>query len=75
MDTIAVTGIIALVAIIVGMVLGYLLARGCRVGKFTINYTDPAKDLCRLELWKDLDVIDKHHTITLNVEVIGKEET
>lgn len=70
MDTMVVTGIIALIAVIIGMVLGYLVARGSEVGKFTINYSDPAKDLVRLTLDKDLDQIDKHHSITLRVEVI-----
>lgn len=44
-----------------------------RVGSFTINYNDPEKDLCTLNLEKDLDYIDSLRTMELDVKVVGKE--
>ena len=43
------------------------------VGSFTINYNDPEKDLCTLNLEKDLDYIDSLQTLELDVKVVGKE--
>lgn len=61
--------LIALVAVI-GFVLGWLSNNVKKVGTFTINYSDPEKDLCELRLDKDLPEIDKLHRIALDVKVI-----
>ena len=39
-------------------------------GKFIINHSDPTKDLCQLELEKDLDEIEKGKVLVLKVEII-----
>ena len=59
--------------LIIGFIFGYLVGRPKKVGSFTINYTDPQKDLCKLELNEDLDVIDKLKTMTLAVKVIKEK--
>ena len=56
--------------LIIGFVLGLLTGRPKKVGSFTINYTDPEKDLCQLELTSDLDEIDKLKVMSLTVKVI-----
>lgn len=43
-------------------------------GRFVINHSDPTKDLCRLELVSDLDVIERNKIMTLEV-VIHDVET
>ena len=64
--------IVTVIVFIIGLALGYLLGRPKKVGSFTINYTDPQKDLCQLELTSDLDVIDKLKRMELDVKVINE---
>lgn len=55
---------------IIGFVFGYLVTKAKKVGTFTINYSDPEKDLCQLELTEDLDTIDKLRNVSLKIRVI-----
>ena len=62
--------LVILWALIIGFALGYLFWRPKKVGSFTINYSDPEKDLCTLELKEDIDTIDKLRDMMLEVHVI-----
>ena len=61
--------ILALVFIL-GFGIGFIIRWPKKVGTFTINYSDPEKDLCELRLDKDLPEIDKLYRIALDVKVI-----
>ena len=63
---------VAIVFLGLGFIFDRILTRH-HVGTFTINYNDPEKDLCTLNLEKDLDYIDSLRTMELEVKVIGKE--
>ena len=58
------------VGIIVGAILHYVFgARKKPSGTFVIDLTDPAKDVCRLEMDDNLNDIYSKRQITLNVRV------
>lgn len=63
---------VAVVFLGLGIVIDRILTRH-RVGTFTINYNDPEKDLCTLNLEKDLDYIETLYKMELDVKVVGKE--
>lgn len=60
-----------LVGIFVGALLYWVFAeRKKAVGSFVIDFSDPMKDICRLELDEDINVIYTMKHITLNVKTI-----
>lgn len=63
------------VGIIVGMLLYFAFSeRKKSSGTFFIDFTDPDKDVCRLELHDDLNIIYTKKQITLNVKTFGDFE-
>lgn len=42
-----------------------------RFGTFIINHSDPTKDLCQLALEHDLDEIEKHRVMLIEIVVNG----
>lgn len=60
-----------LVGIFVGALLYWVFAeRKKAVGSFVIDFSDPMKDICRLELDEDINVIYTMKHITLNVKTV-----
>lgn len=64
---------------VVGIIVGALLyfvfgVRKKSSGTFFIDFTDPAKDVCRLELSENLNEIYTKKQITLNVKTFGDFE-
>lgn len=56
-----------LVIFVAGLALGWLIGLPKPTGSFTINHSDPTKDLCTLELGEDLDKVESRKTLTLKV--------
>lgn len=42
-------------------------------GTFVMDFTDPLKDVCRMELSEDLNSIYQKKQIVLNVKAVGSE--
>lgn len=60
-----------LIGIFVGALLYWVFAeRKKAVGSFIIDFSDPMKDVCRLELDEDINVIYTMKNITLNVKTV-----
>lgn len=62
--------IIALAAYIFGFLLGHFTYPKYTAGSFIINHALKDKDLCTLDLQKDLDYIEAHKYMTLNITII-----
>lgn len=63
------------VGIVVGMLLLFAFTeRKKAAGTFFIDFTDPDKDVCRLELHENLNDIYTKKQITLNVKTFGDFE-
>lgn len=59
-----------IIGIIIGGILYYVFAeRKKSVGTFVMDFTDPMKDVCRLELDKELNEIYSNKHIYLRVKV------
>ncbi len=59
-----------IIGMIVGGILYYAFAeRKKPVGTFVMDFTDPMKDICRLELDKDLNEIYSKKRIYLRVKI------
>lgn len=43
-------------------------------GVFVMDFSDPLKDVCRLELSEDLNSIYTKKSIVLNIQAIGSQE-
>lgn len=59
--------------LVLGIALGFIFDRVLtrhHVGAFIVNHMDPATDLCKLELDKDIDYIEKQRTIEFDVKII-----
>ena len=62
--------VIFIVGVIVGVILRYVFAeRKKPSGTFVIDFTDPIKDVCRLELDDNLNSLYSKKYITLKVKV------
>lgn len=63
------------IGIIVGLLLYFVFGeRKKPSGTFFIDFTDPDKDVCRLELSENLNDIYTKKQITLNVKTFGNFE-
>lgn len=63
------------IGIIVGLLLHFVFGeRKKPSGTFFIDFTDPDKDVCRLELSENLNDIYTKKRITLNVKIFGNFE-
>ena len=63
------------IGIIVGLLLYFVFGeRKKSSGTFFIDFTDPNKDVCRLELSENLNDIYTKKQITLNVKTFGNFE-
>lgn len=61
-----------LVGITVSSILFIIFLRSKKVsGSFIIDFTDPMKDVCRIELEEDLDAICKKKQIIFKVKTYG----
>lgn len=61
-----------LVGIAVSSILFIIFLRSKKVsGSFIIDFTDPMKDVCRIELEEDLDVICNKKQIIFKVKTYG----
>lgn len=62
--------VIFTVGIIIGMILRYAFAeRKKPSGTFVMDFSDPLKDICRLELDEDINALYSKKYITLKVKV------
>lgn len=62
-----------LIGIFIGALLYYVFSERKRTsGTFIIDFSDPAKDVCRLELSEDINAIYSKKQIILNVETHGE---
>lgn len=62
------------IGIVVGAILCYVFVeRKKPSGRFVIDLTDPAKDICTLEMYENLNSIYFKKQIMLNVKVIEDE--
>lgn len=65
-----------LIGIFVGGLLYWLFANQKKPsGTFVIDFSDPLKDICRLELEEDINRIWTKKKIVLNVKTYGEEST
>lgn len=62
-----------LIGIFIGALLYYIFSERKRTsGTFIIDFSDPAKDVCRLELSEDINTIYSKNRIILNVETYSE---
>ena len=62
--------LVALAAYVFGFLMGHFTYPKYVVGNFIINHALRDKDLCTLELQQDLEYIESHKYMTLNIKLI-----
>lgn len=68
-----------LIGLFIGVLCSYIFVKFKKntqkpSGRFVMDFSDPTKDVCRLELDEDLNSIYVKKSITLNVVAIDSQE-
>lgn len=72
------TAFACLYIIFICLIVMYVIRRRenlTKFGTFIINHSDPTKDLCQLALEQDLDEIEKHRFMLIEIVVSGDIST